>query len=225
MRMNNRYDEIINLPHHVSKTRPQMPMSDRAAQFAPFAALTGYDSAIKETGRLTDERIELDEEALTALDMKYQLLMDAFDDAPEVTITYFQPDERKAGGKYVSAVGAVKKIDDFERRITMQDGAKIPMDDVLSIEGELVVAFHIFPPLVFLIAEIGPHTRNGKILPVAVQRGQPVVLAGDKPAGFIKDGLHGKLVMLKEKILLGGSVVGVFRVDMLECCQPRHLLS
>ena len=96
--MNNRYDEIINLPHHVSKTRPQMPMSDRAAQFAPFAALTGYDSAIKETGRLTDEKIELDEEALTALDMKYQLLMDTFDDAPEVTITYFQPDERKAGG-------------------------------------------------------------------------------------------------------------------------------
>ncbi len=90
---------------------------------------------------------------------------------------------------------------------------------------DVVVAFHIFPPLVFLIAEIGPHTRNGKILPVAVQRGQPVVLAGDKPAGFIKDGLHGKLVMLKEKILLGGSVVGVFRVDMLECCQPRHLLS
>ena len=114
-----------------------MPMSDRAAQFAPFAALTGYDAAIKETGRLTDERIELDVEALSALDMKYQLLMEAHDEAPEVTITYFQPDERKAGGKYVSAVGAVKKIDDFERRITMQDGAKIPMDDVLSIEGEL----------------------------------------------------------------------------------------
>ena len=105
MRMNNRYDEIINLPHHVSTTRPQMPMSDRAAQFAPFAALTGYDSAIKETGRLTDEKIELDEEALTALDMKYQLLMDVFDDAPEVTITFFQPDERKAGGKYASQVG------------------------------------------------------------------------------------------------------------------------
>ena len=131
------YKDIIDLPHHVSKTRPQMPMSDRAAQFAPFAALTGYDSAIKETGRLTDERIELDVEALSALDMKYQLLMEALDEAPEVTITYFQPDERKAGGKYVSAVGAVKKIDDFERRITMQDGAKIPMDDVLSIEGEL----------------------------------------------------------------------------------------
>ena len=127
----------MGLPHHVSKTRPQMPMSDRASQFAPFAALTGYDAAIKETGRLTDERIELDVEALSALDMKYQLLMEALDEAPEVTITYFRPDERKAGGKYVSAVGAVKKIDDFERRITMQDGAKIPMDDVLSIEGEL----------------------------------------------------------------------------------------
>ena len=137
MHMKSKYDEIMGLPHHVSKTRPQMPMSDRAAQFAPFAALTGYDSAIKETGRLTDERIELDEEASTALDMKYQLLMDALDDEPEVTITYFQPDERKAGGKFVSAVGAVKKIDDFERRITMRDGAKIPMDDVLSIEGEL----------------------------------------------------------------------------------------
>ena len=90
---------------------------------------------------------------------------------------------------------------------------------------DIVVAFHIFPPLVLPIAEICPHTGNGKILPAAVQRGQPVVLAGDKPAGFIKDGLHGKLVMLKEKILFGGSVVGVFRVDMLECCQPRHLLS
>ena len=135
--MNGKYDEIMGLPHHVSKTRPQMPMSDRAAQFAPFAALTGYDSAIKETGRLTDERIELDEGALTALNMRYQLLMDVFDDAPEVTITYFQPDERKAGGKYVSAAGTVKKIDDFERRITMRDGTRIPMDDVLSIDGEL----------------------------------------------------------------------------------------
>lgn len=137
MRTSNKYDEILSLPHHVSKTRPQMSMSDRAAQFAPFAALTGYDSAIKETGRLTDERIELDEEALTALDMKYQLLMDAFNEAPTVTITYFQPDERKAGGKYITATGAVKKVDDFERRITMRDGTRIPMDDVLNINGEL----------------------------------------------------------------------------------------
>ena len=133
MRMNNRYDEIMELPHHVSKTRPQMPMSDRAAQFAPFAALTGYDSAIKETGRLTNERIELDEEALTALDRKYQLLMDTLDEAPEVTIIYFQPDERKAGGQYVSATGTVKKVDTFGRRILLQDGTRIPLDSVYDL--------------------------------------------------------------------------------------------
>lgn len=133
MRMNNRYDEIMGLPHHVSTTRPQMPMSDRAAQFAPFAALTGYDSAIKETGRLTDERIELDEEALTALNRKYQLLMDTLDDAPEVTIIYFQPDERKAGGQYVSATGTVKKVDTFGRRILLQDGTRIPLDSVYDL--------------------------------------------------------------------------------------------
>lgn len=133
MRMNNRYDEIMELPHHVSKTRPQMPMSDRAAQFAPFAALTGYDSAIKETGRLTDERIALDEEALTALNRKYQLLMDTLDDAPEVTIIYFQPDERKAGGQYVSATGTAKKVDTFGRRILLQDGTRIPLDSVYDL--------------------------------------------------------------------------------------------
>ena len=133
MRMNNRYDEIMGLPHHVSKTRPQMPLSDRAAQFAPFAALTGYDSAIKETGRLTDERIELDEEALAALDRKHQLLMDTLDDAPEVTIIYFQPDERKAGGQYVSATGTVKKVDTFGRRILLQDGTRIPLDSVYDL--------------------------------------------------------------------------------------------
>lgn len=135
--MSNKYDEIANLPHHVSETRPQMPMSDRAAQFAPFAALTGYDSAIRETGRLTDERIELDEEALTALNLRYRLLMDALDKEPEVEITFFKPDERKSGGEYVTVIGAVKNIDDFERLITMQGGMKIPMNDVLSIDGEM----------------------------------------------------------------------------------------
>lgn len=130
------YREIINLPHHVSKTRPQMPMSDRAVQFAPFAALTGYDSAIKETGRLTDEKIDLDEEALTDLNMRYQLLVDALDEEPEVEITYFKPDERKSGGEYVTVTGTVKKVDDFERLITMQNGTKIPMDDVLAVDWD-----------------------------------------------------------------------------------------
>ena len=137
MRMNNRYDEIINLPHHVSKTRPQMPMSDRAAQFSPFAALAGYDSAIKETGRLTDEKIELDEESLTALNVRYQMLMDVLAEGPEVRITYFKPDEKKAGGAHMTITGAVRKIDDFEQMITMWDGTRIPMGDVLSLEGEL----------------------------------------------------------------------------------------
>ena len=138
--MNGKYDEIIDLPHHVSKTRPQMPMSDRAAQFSPFAALTGYDSAIKETGRLTDEKIELGEESLTALNARYQMLMDVLAEGPEVRITYFKPDERKAGGAYVTITGAIRKIDDFEQIIIMQDGTRIPMDDVLSLEGELFSA-------------------------------------------------------------------------------------
>ena len=125
------YDDIINLPHHVSATRPQMSMMDRAAQFSPFAALTGYDAAIKETGRLTNEKIEMDEEALSILNMKFQILARSLDDEPEVTFTYFKPDERKTGGAYLTASGVVKKIDDFERMIVMRNGTKIPMDDVL----------------------------------------------------------------------------------------------
>lgn len=135
--MSGQYDDIINLPHHVSATRPQMPLLDRAAQFAPFAALTGYDAAIKETGRLTDEKIEMDEEALNILNMKFQLLVDNLHDEPEVSFTYFKPDERKAGGAYLEVTGTVKKVDDFERVITMQDGTKMLMDNILNIDGEI----------------------------------------------------------------------------------------
>lgn len=132
-----RYEDIINLPHHVSSTRPQMSMLERAAQFSPFAALTGYDTAIKETGRLTDEKIEIGEEALTFLNMKLQLLVDNLDDKPEVTFTYFKPDERKSGGAYVDVTGTVKKVDDYERQIVMHNGTKIPLDDILNIEGDI----------------------------------------------------------------------------------------
>lgn len=135
--MRGQYDNIINLPHHVSATRPQMSMLERAAQFSPFAALTGYDTAIKETGRLTDEKIEIGEEALTFLNMKLQLLVDNLDDKPEVTFTYFKPDERKSGGAYVDVTGTVKKVDDYERQIVMHNGTKIPLDDILNIEGDI----------------------------------------------------------------------------------------
>lgn len=135
--MSGQYDDIIQLPHHVSLTRPQMPMQDRAAQFSPFAALTGYDAAVKETARLTDEKIELDEEELNILNMKFQMLREQLDKQSEVDFTYFKPDEKKTGGAYVTVAGAVKKIDDFERMIIMRDGVKILMDDVLDIEGDM----------------------------------------------------------------------------------------
>ena len=135
--MKDQYDDIINLPHHVSKTRPQMSMVDRAAQFSPFAALTGYDAAIKETGRLTDEKVNLSEEEKEALDRKQQILMEWLGDHPALTITFFVPDEKKPGGAYMTKSGNLKKIDEFERVMLLTDGTKIPLDDVVEIESEL----------------------------------------------------------------------------------------
>ena len=134
---NHQYDDIINLPHYVSPTRPRMSMIDRAAQFSPFAALTGYDAAIKETGRLTDQRIELSEDSRAALDRKQQLLVECLADHPEVSVTYFIPDERKSGGAYVTVTGSVKKVDDYQRLLLLTDGTKIPLDDILDLESEL----------------------------------------------------------------------------------------
>lgn len=135
--MKNDYDDIINLPHHVSSTRPQMSMIDRAAQFSPFAALTGYDAAIKETGRLTDEKIELDDEALNNLNMKFQILFERLDEQPDIAITYFKPDETKSGGAYLTTTDKIKKVDEYERVITTANGTKIPMDDVINLESEI----------------------------------------------------------------------------------------
>lgn len=135
--MNDRYDDIIHLPHHVSKTRPQMSMMDRAAQFSPFAALTGYDAAIKETGRLTDEKIELGEETKAVLDRKQRYLSDMISVQPEITVTYFLPDERKSGGTYLSVTGKLKRIDEYERMMILTDGKKTPLDDIMDIESNL----------------------------------------------------------------------------------------
>ena len=130
----NPYEDIIHLARPVSVRHKPMPAEARAAQFAPFAALTGYDSAIRETGRLTDEKIELDEEALTALDMKFQLLMKAIDEEPEASVTYFKPDQRKDGGAYLTETGKIGKIDEYQRLVIMRSGVRIPMDDILQID-------------------------------------------------------------------------------------------
>ena len=134
--MKTQYDDIIHLPHHVSKTRPQMSMLDRAAQFSPFAALPGYEDAIQETGRLTDTKVEIGEEVREELDRKQQYLQDIIADRPEITITYFVPDERKAGGSYTSHTGSLKRIDYYERVFVLTDGTKIPLDEIADIEWE-----------------------------------------------------------------------------------------
>ena len=134
---NHQYDDIIDLPHHISATRPRMSMIDRAAQFSPFAALTGYDAAIRETGRLTDARIELSDDKKVILDGKLQILLEQLAQRPEVTITYFEPDHKKAGGAYVSVTGVVKKIDEFQRSIVLEEGTGIAIEQVYEIEGDL----------------------------------------------------------------------------------------
>ena len=127
------YDDIIDLPHHQSPTRPHMSNHDRAAQFSPFAALVGYGDAVKETARLTDERTELDEDAREALDAAIQSLRWG-PDGQLVSITYFKRDHQKVGGAYLSATGNIKKTDALDRTIMLDDGTVIPMDDILDIQ-------------------------------------------------------------------------------------------
>lgn len=135
--MNKEYDDIIHLPRHISTKHPQMSMIDRAAQFSPFAALTGYNAAIIETARLTHERIELSEYVKDTLRIRLQLIVDSINENPEISITYFSPDERKDGGSYVTTTGFVKKINEYERVVIMDNDRHIPMDEIISIEGNL----------------------------------------------------------------------------------------
>ena len=139
-----RYDDIINLSRHVSISHPPMPIIDRAAQFSPFAALTGYDGAIKETARLTDERIILDESAKSVLDEKLKIIENELAKRPEITITYFEKDEKKAGGTYISTSASVRKIDFYGRAIIMEDRKIINIDDIISITGEVVKSVEDF---------------------------------------------------------------------------------
>ena len=135
--MKDDYSDIIKLPHHVSSTRPQMSMMDRAAQFSPFAALTGHDAAIRETGRLVGDKTLLEEDALIALDLKFQVLRDQLEtEYPEIHITYFKPDARKNGGSYETITAEVKEINDIDRNLILLDGTKIPLDNIVDILDE-----------------------------------------------------------------------------------------
>lgn len=132
-----RYDDIINLPHHRSRTHPHMSNYERAAQFTPFAALTGYGEAISETARLTDEKWEPDEYTKAMLDSKLQILADPLNAGYEVTITYFKPDNKKSGGAYLTYTGHVKRIDAYEGTVVMTDKTAIPIEQISQIESSL----------------------------------------------------------------------------------------
>lgn len=132
------YEDIINLPHHISKTHPQMPMSDRAAQFSPFAALTGYDAAINEAGRLTCKKIILSEDAKEDLDRKMHRICSCLSSAPAVIVTYYEPDPFKEGGAYKTITGQIKCVNDVERILTMSNGTNIPLDDVFDLKSSSI---------------------------------------------------------------------------------------
>lgn len=137
MKPTDKYDDIINMPHHRSQTRPSMPSVDRAAQFSPFAALTGYDAAVEETARLTDEKAELTEDAKRVLNEKIQMISGVIEIMPIVSITHFVPDKKKDGGVYVTTVGRVKRIDEYERKIIFSDKNTVLIEQIRDIDGEL----------------------------------------------------------------------------------------
>ena len=139
--MTGKYDDMLFLPHHVSAGRPHLSPESRAAQFSPFAALTGYDAAVRETARVTDSRQELDDGTKEVLNGRLQLLAERLEDHPEVTVTFFRPDAKKEGGSYAAVTGSVKKIDEYEKTVVMTDGTKIPVEEITEIAGEVFNRF------------------------------------------------------------------------------------
>ena len=139
--MSGPYDDIINLPNPTSQRHPRMPIHDRAAIFSPFAALSGHGTAIAETARLTERRIELDEDTRAELDRRQAILLEHMDEQPEITVTWFQPDERKDGGAYVTTTGRLKKLDTVQRVLVLLDGTSIPLEDVAGLEGDIFPEF------------------------------------------------------------------------------------
>ncbi len=131
--MTDDYSDIIHLPHHQSRRHPQMPAEGRAAQFAPFAALTGYGSAISETARQTDEQVQLDDDDNDRLNQLMGQIADCISEQPSVTVVYFRPDGRKYGGSYETVTGRLKRIDDYERQLIMTDGTIISFGNIIDI--------------------------------------------------------------------------------------------
>lgn len=129
-----KYDDILNLSHHVSSTRPHMSMHDRAAQFSPFAALTGYDDTVRETARLTDEKQELTAERINDLNQKIAFLNEHAEERPQITVEYFIPDGKKSGGKYVTLSGKFRRIDEYNHNMIFTSGEEIPLNDIFEIE-------------------------------------------------------------------------------------------
>lgn len=131
------YDDIINLPHHESTKHPRMSALNRAAQFSPFAALTGHEAAISETARLTNIRLELDEVRKEELDEQLQIIREHISLEPEVAITYFVPDTQKEGGSYLQVIGVIKRLDDIDHKIVMKNGTVIPINDIYEVESSI----------------------------------------------------------------------------------------
>lgn len=141
--MTGKYDDMLRLPHHVSASRKPIAITARAAQFAPFAALSGYDAEVQEAGRLTDRPIEPDEYEKEAMNARLQLLARHLREKWVVSLVFFQPDERKAGGAYVTRTGTVKKLYETERLLTLTDGTVIPLDDLIALDGEEFAAYDL----------------------------------------------------------------------------------
>ena len=131
------YEDIINLPRPISKKHPQPPLSERAARFAPFAAITGYEEMVLEEARVTEKQIELDECALTLLNEKLNILQNNLSQSPEITVTYFAPDKKKAGGAYVSISGAVRQIDSYSKLLILENDKKIRIEDIYQLDGDI----------------------------------------------------------------------------------------
>ena len=137
MKYDHKYDDIISMEHHKSKKHPPMSLYARSAQFAPFAALTGYEDAVRETAREVGDRIEIDDELKNILDGKIQILIEQIKKKPEVIFTYFVPDLTKEGGAYISVMGIVKKIDTYNQKIILEDKTEIPINEIIDISGEI----------------------------------------------------------------------------------------